>query len=49
MNPPETTLITGGGADTYPSGDGTAGGDFLFRINLLPGDVNRDGQARASE
>ena len=30
-------------ADTYPSGDGTAGGDFLFRFNVLPGDVNRSG------
>ena len=29
-------------ASQYPSGDGVAGGDFLFRFNVLPGDVNRD-------
>ena len=29
--------------DTFPSGDGTPGGDFLFRLNVLPGDVNRSG------
>ncbi|MGB7159382.1 MAG: S8 family serine peptidase, partial [Tepidisphaeraceae bacterium] len=32
-------------ADTYPSGDGTPGGDFRFRLNVLPGDVNRSGGA----
>lgn len=42
-NPQETTLVTAGGADVFPSGDGTPGGDFLFRVNVLPGDVNRDG------
>ena len=26
----------------FPSGDGVAGGDFLFRVNVLPGDVERD-------
>jgi hypothetical protein len=26
-------------ADTFPSGDGTTGGDFSFRFNILPGDV----------
>ena len=31
------------GGDAWPSGDGTAGGDFQFRINVLPGDVNQDG------
>lgn len=31
------------GADTYPSGNGTAGGNFRFRMNVLPGDVNRSG------
>ncbi len=25
------------------SGDGSAGGDFLFRFNVLPGDVDQDG------
>lgn len=32
-----------GGADAFPSGDGTAGGDFRFRLNVLPGDVNGTG------
>jgi len=32
------------GSDAYPSGDGTAGGDFHFRLNLLPGDATRDGR-----
>jgi len=32
-----------GGTDTFPSGDGTAGGDFRFRVNVLPGDVDRSG------
>ena len=31
------------GADTYNSGDGVAGGDFAFRVNILPGDVNQSG------
>jgi hypothetical protein len=43
-NPPETNPVTAGGAGTFPSGNGTAGGDFLFRFNVLPGDVNQDGQ-----
>jgi hypothetical protein len=29
-------------SSAYPSGDGTAGGDFAFRFNVLPGDVNQD-------
>ena len=29
---------------TYPSGDGQAGGDFHFRFNYLPGDVNGSGR-----
>jgi hypothetical protein len=33
--------------DTYPSGDGTAGGDFNFRINVLRGDTNGDQQVNA--
>ena len=28
--------------DAFPSGDGAPGGDFRFRINVLPGDVNGD-------
>ena len=27
----------------YPSGNGTAGGDFDFAFNVLPGDANGDG------
>jgi hypothetical protein len=29
------------GRDLYPSGDGTAGGDFVFALNFLPGSVDR--------
>lgn len=29
---------------SYPSGDGQAGGDFHFRFNYLPGDVNGSGR-----
>ncbi|HEV2292993.1 MAG TPA: zinc-dependent metalloprotease family protein [Tepidisphaeraceae bacterium] len=43
-NPPETNPVTAGGADTYPSGNGTPGGDFAMRLNVLPGDVTRDGE-----
>jgi hypothetical protein len=32
-----------GAADAFPSGDGSRGGDFRFRLNVLPGDVNRTG------
>ena len=31
------------GADNFPSGDGVAGGDFVFNFRVLPGDINRDG------
>ena len=31
------------GASVYPSGDGTAGGDFTFAFNVVPADVNQDG------
>jgi hypothetical protein len=37
------------GADTFPSGDGVAGGDFVFRFNVLPGDVTRDGAVSAAD
>lgn len=30
-------------SDTYGSGNGTAGGDFQFRFNVLPGDAYVDG------
>jgi len=35
------------GTDAYPSGDGTPGGDFTFRINILRGDANQDGKVNA--
>jgi subtilisin-like proprotein convertase family protein len=35
------------GADAYPSGDGTSGGDFNFRINVLRGDSTGDGVVNA--
>ncbi|MHB1034193.1 MAG: Ig-like domain-containing protein [Pirellulales bacterium] len=31
------------GTDTYPSGNGAAGGDFVFRFRVLPCDANQDG------
>jgi hypothetical protein len=31
------------GADAFPRGNGTAGGDFRFRLNVLPGDANGSG------
>ena len=30
-------------SDTFPSGDGSAGGDFYFQLSVQPGDANRDG------
>jgi hypothetical protein len=37
------------GSDTYNSGNGTPGGDFEFRFNVLPGDVNRDGSVLSND
>jgi parallel beta-helix repeat protein len=31
-------------ADAFPSGNGAAGGDFQFRVNVLPGDADRNGR-----
>ena len=42
---PATTGSTG--TSQYPSGDGVPGGNFLFRFNVLPGDVNQDGYVEA--
>ena len=39
----------GGVLEAYPSGDGAAGGDFLFRVNVLPGDANRSGSVLAND
>ena len=33
--------------DAYPSGDGVAGGDFNFRVNVLGGDATQDGVVNA--
>jgi len=33
----------------YPSGDGAAGGDFRFSLNVLPGDTTRDGNVLADD
>jgi len=38
-----------GGADSFPSGDGSAGGDFAFRLNVLPGDTSRNGIVQSSD
>ncbi len=34
-------------AQAYPSGNGTAGGDFTFRLNVQRGDANQDGSVNA--
>jgi ELWxxDGT repeat protein len=36
-------------ARSFPSGDGTPGGDFRFRVNVLPGDVDRSGSVLAND
>ena len=41
---PSTTTPAG---DTYPSGDGSVGGDFNFRINVLRGDATGEGRVDA--
>jgi hypothetical protein len=38
-----------GSTPGFPSGDGAAGGDFSFRFDVLPGDVNQDGAVNASD
>jgi hypothetical protein len=35
--------------DQFPSGDGQAGGDFRFRMNVLAGDTERDGIVLAND
>ena len=35
------------GSSRYPSGNGTAGSDFLFRFNVLPGDADQNGLVQA--
>jgi hypothetical protein len=37
------------GADAYSSGDGAEGDDFRFQLNVLPGDVDRDGRVSTTD
>lgn len=37
------------GVSTGNSGNGTAGGDFLFRVNVLPGDADGDGDVEQDD
>jgi hypothetical protein len=37
------------GGDSFPSGNGIGGGDFLYRMNVLPGDVNRSNTVVADD
>ena len=39
----------GSGGSNYPSGDGTAGGNFDFRFNVLPCDVNQSGSVTTTD
>lgn len=39
INPRRLSTLT---SDTFPSGNGTAGGDFSFNFTILSGDFNRD-------
>jgi len=34
---------------SYPSGNGSAGGSFFFRLKVLPGDVDGNGEVRSSD
>jgi hypothetical protein len=37
------------GTSVYPSGNGVAGGNFCFRFNVLPGDVNQNGVVQSND
>ena len=46
------TLLDGewnNGSGAFPSGDGSPGGDFRFRVNVLAGDVNHGGVVLADD
>ncbi|HEV3417066.1 MAG TPA: dockerin type I domain-containing protein, partial [Pirellulales bacterium] len=46
----EWTNATGNSPGSqFPSGDGVAGGDFNFRFNLLPGDVDQNGAVTGAD
>jgi hypothetical protein len=36
-------------SDTFPSGNGTAGGDFAFNFKVMPGDVNQSAVVETSD
>ena len=44
VNPTSTTQAS---SHAYPSGNGTPGTNFLFRFNMLPGDVDQNGLVQA--
>jgi hypothetical protein len=44
---PTSTADTG--TSIYPSGDGVAGGNFQFRLNVLPGDADLSGTVNFSD
>ncbi len=37
------------GTSNFPSGDGSPGGDFTFRFNILPGDADRNGMVISND
>jgi hypothetical protein len=37
------------GLNNYPSGNGSAGGDFRFLLNVVPGDANRNGNVSPTD
>ena len=37
------------GGDTFPSGDGTPGGDFRFRLDVLPGNIDGAGAVNLAD
>ena len=46
------TTMDGDWTDTvssYPSGNGVAGGDFVYRLNVLPGDLDHSGVVDSSD
>ncbi|QEG34894.1 choice-of-anchor Q domain-containing protein [Bythopirellula goksoeyrii] len=46
---PFSVLTTDSAVSTFPSGDGTAGGDFNFVFTILPGDANLDNDIGGSD
>jgi hypothetical protein len=46
---PRATSTTSVAVSEFPSGDGNAGGDFVFVLNILAGDTNRDNRVNNSD